>query len=283
MEQIRTRRTGMRALLACALLALGAVSLPARAADTGPALLSTSIDNEWGPSGPITARFDDELATKQSGATLADKDGADIPGDVTFVGSTSSTLDSIRFTPRLSNGQTMKESQSRYTITFTATRAHALYGETVAGTSVVTRTFILDATQPVARITSPASSDGTPLVFMSSDGLAIEGTAVDSVSADDVKNKNEAHRSGLAAKVEVQFYNALKNFKPAGGSVEIRELRQTPDLTPCDTEAACATGMMKWAADITGLGTGQWTVKAYAIDNAGNRSPVAQVSFVKLT
>jgi len=122
-----------RAVLACALIALSA-GLPASATGS-PKLLSTSVDNGWGPGSAIAGRFDTPLS-EESTASLADEEGNDIPGTIALTTSLNAKVfDSIVFTPKLPDGESLVE--GTYTVTFVVSGEGRNEGTTTASKSTL--------------------------------------------------------------------------------------------------------------------------------------------------
>lgn len=276
-------------------------------APVAPVLVATSVDSGFASRNPIAARFDKTLSPTLSTASLRDKNDVEVASTTIR---TSSGMgpdgDSLVLTP---NYNALSETLSPYRVTFTAFEQT---GSGTPGSVAVSKSFTFDLERPEVAITTPSDA-GTPRVVAPEETLAIGGYAFDRSTYDNVGGnliERTANRSGLA-RVEIQYYKLNPSVRPPSvtpgappsvttdppganpgtpptvvmplvqPSQEVASLRHNAALAAC-TRTSCVPGEQAWAANTDGLTTGSWTARAYAIDVAGNRSMVAETSFILL-
>lgn len=303
MNKQMTRRILVAGMLVGATLG----SLPGRA-DTTLAVISTSVDDGFSSVNPIAARFNAGLDATASTARLVDKLGDPVTTVLRRVSSGSGPdYDSLVLTPNLSE---LQEKLSPYTVTFDAVAAST---STTPPTASVERTFWLDLKKGSAVITTPSNS-GQMRVVAPGEEFSVSGYAYDDYAYDTVGGTlipRTANRSGLGT-VEIKLYKlnpgirSMPGFNPGTTptvnteppglnwtppsvtppviqpSQEVTSLRHSATLSPPTRTTGQVDGEKTWTANLTGVGQGSWTLQAVAIDKAGNRSAVAETSFVIL-
>lgn len=302
----RARGSRSRAVLAAGLLAVVAIAaIPARSAvPVAPALISTSVGatGGWSDGKLVLARFDQEIRATGTTASVTESDGTPVAGNVgTAPAEFNLRHDVIVWTPNLTGrvdefGVPLRSlPEGDYRVTFTAVSQASTLSTTVGPVD-----FRVDPAVPsVPELLSPVDLD-----IVSGD-LEISGVVSDS------KGKNNgAYKSGIN-RVMLYFYNATplpSNYvifnAPTGAPApldtiptaqpkEVTSLRRGATLTACTTSIAGCSGIddfgnevvvqdFSFAATISGLTPGLWSVKVRAFDRAGNVSNEVSATFVKI-
>lgn len=307
----RARGSRSRAIFAAGLLAAAAITTIPAGAATAPVLVASTVDNGWSNGRAIVVQYDQDIrgctgitvcetvtVTNADGTALTDAEGQPINGILSSATSDSFLdHDQIVWQPDLedrrdANGQQLRAlPQDDYVMTVSATGR-------IGGLTSTTSTlpFKVDNLAPsTLRITSPTLTNPDPAVAL------INGVVSDHA-------KSQEFRSGIRS-VVLHFYNATDPFSyddvdvptgdPAVGSIptkqptEIRSLRRFASLAPCDLNTPACVGQdfagndivvqeKTFEAEIDDLGPGLWTIKAIAIDNAGNQSGEVSTTFLKI-
>lgn len=287
-----TRGRGVRAILMGVVFTLGAMSLAAQAAAPQIRPETLTVKSGWSKSNKtVGAEFTVRLAPA-SKVTIKDlSTGLDVAGQTVFEDQDAGTPgvqhgDGIGF---LATG-TMVADGRNYEVTFEvlpfdgSTTTPATYSKIFkVDTLVPAAPRITAPTGPTVRGDSLCSSciDATTTLALEP-GDAIVGSALD--QHDRNAADPAAARSGVAA-VELRFYsvtdqamNAIfSGLEDAGDAAFRVKLPQT-----CGT--SCPATVDEWSqafADLEDLTPGPWTVRAVAIDLAGNESaPSKAVTFI---
>ncbi|HVL33697.1 MAG TPA: hypothetical protein VM600_08990 [Actinomycetota bacterium] len=251
-------RRGARVIIASALIALAATTLPARAAgDPAPILASTSVDSGWSKLTTVVA-FDYGTPSEEfvidraaSDVELLDRDGAKVTGVIDRATDTSILF----FKP---DGG-LRADRAPYSITVSA---RAVGQDPEIDATVTERTFRVDPAAPKSPvIASPTST------------VAIVGPS--DVAALEIGAKDEG-ASGIA-KLLVNVYNPAETL-PQG---RVDASRRFEVAQNCSGGFCPITVNAVISDQINALPSGFWTLKVAAIDLAGNVSPESKaVSFL---
>lgn len=312
MNHSTTARRIRSGLIAGAVLAMGLMVAPARAAATPPPVVqgtSLSANNTWSKiASVVSVDYNRIIDVAASSATMTDGAGLPITGlvDTPFVIAPVNNVptrfntapDVLYFDPQVD----LTEEDGPYTVTFTA---RSIGQDPLSASTVATYTFRVDVKKP---LTPTLANQGTPLprssvpntglqnpvpaqaqVLGSTDAAQLAGIARDTLDS----FGNEDLASGIS-KVTLHFFHASSMYADAGTPTTC-----VPGSTvPCDAPSAgavetkrivvsnacqaalCPTTFSYTGSDTT-LAAGYWTVRASTEDLAGNVSgqsdPVAFV------
>lgn len=275
------RGRGVRAILAGGLLALVASTVTAQAGPgDAPVLDKSSISTGWLKANTaVWAEFDKIIAPASTVAVTDTFTNTAVGGTTSVVGR------GIAFVP----GALIEDGRT-YSATFTVSG--------IEGTpnTVYSKSFKLDAKTPSAPVITAPETLGLTLAEDGCDAvpgcdfnanLVLGAADVFEGTARDVRGVNgvTAATSGIQ-KIELRFYNVVEQVvelvpsilsgRPTDYSFKVALDQTCGSVCPLDLEPWSAN-----ASEIEDLSTGVWSMRAVAIDYAGNVSaPSKSITFV---